>query len=827
LSKFKILQIKLRKMFRYFATIIGCLFTSFALAQTICIQIKDKHTQLPVAAATLACQATMFKTTTDSNGVACLNKKSVKSTTYIKHIGYASLPIPSPTKDTLLWLTPLETTLEQVVVTGMAGNTRLKKTPFAIATVSQKQLWKTTGNNIIELLSKSIPGLSIVTTGPNISKPIIRGLGYNRVLTLLDGMRQEGQQWGDEHGIEIDQYGITKAEVIKGPASLRYGSDAIAGVVNLLPQTSFNNSDSLLHGDALTEYQTNHGLIGLSFGCNQKHKRFFWQFRNSFKMAGNYQNAIDGRVYNTAFREWNMGALIGMQLPKSKHTFHITTFNNIQEIPDGSRDSATRAFTYQVKENDKDTITKRPIVPQDRLFGYHITPIHQLIQHTRVYYKSNIQIGKAELNILAGVQQNRRREYTHPTRPQQAGLDIQLTTYNYDFAYQRSLKNKWQIGTGINGMYQRNQNVQGTDFPIPNYQLLDVGGYAIIKKEWTNLTITGGMRYDYRQINWPSLFVQTDAQGFTQQVAPSVIGSEQVFSQFNQSFSGISGSIGLAWTIQPQLTLKTNLAKGYRSPNINEIGANGLDPGAHIYYLGNTNFKPEYNWQYDIGLYHNTPQYDASIELFSNRINQYIFLQKLFDSNGQPLMLAGNNFTYQYQQGKAHIYGAEISFLWHPTSLPKWSLQQSMSYTMGLNKHQSTLQQYGQAAKYLPLIPPFQTTHSLRYSTLATSRKWQDSYAELSIEQVANQQKIYAVDNTETPTKGYVLVHWQIGTTYLINNKKQSIRLSVGMQNVWNTAYQSHLSRLKYFEYFQTGNNNPSGIYNMGTNCFIKTVFVW
>src|SRR5664279_728476 len=129
-----------------------------------------------------------------------------------------------------------ESTLQEspVVITGLSKATQIKRTPIPIVAVSHDYIQTNLSTNIIDAIS-NVPGVSALTTGPNVSKPFIRGLGYNRVLTLYDGLRQEGQQWGDEHGIEVDQYGVERIEIIEGPASLTYGSDAIAGVVNLIP----------------------------------------------------------------------------------------------------------------------------------------------------------------------------------------------------------------------------------------------------------------------------------------------------------------------------------------------------------------------------------------------------------------------------------------------------------------------------------------------------------------------------------------------------------------------------------------------------------------
>ena len=135
-------------------------------------------------------------------------------------------------------------------------------------------------SNIIDAIA-NVPGVSALTTGPNVSKPFIRGLGYNRVLTLYDGVRQEGQQWEDEHGIEIDEYGIDRIEVIKGPASLSYGSDALSGVVNLIPTQSA--PDGKIIGDVLAEYQSNNGMFGGSAMLSGSRKGFEWIGRISHK----------------------------------------------------------------------------------------------------------------------------------------------------------------------------------------------------------------------------------------------------------------------------------------------------------------------------------------------------------------------------------------------------------------------------------------------------------------------------------------------------------------------------------------------------------------
>lgn len=181
------------------------------------------------------------------------------------------------------------TELGQVVITGLSKAAQRNRTPAPISVITPIQLKQSAANNIIEALATQ-PGISQITTGSGISKPVIRGLGYNRVVVVNDGIRQEGQQWGDEHGIEIDQYSINRVEVLKGPASLMFGSDAMAGVINMLPSPTL--PEGTIRGNVLTNYQTNNGLLGGSIDLGGNQKGIVWGLRYSQKAARAYQTRM-------------------------------------------------------------------------------------------------------------------------------------------------------------------------------------------------------------------------------------------------------------------------------------------------------------------------------------------------------------------------------------------------------------------------------------------------------------------------------------------------------------------------------------------------------
>ena len=188
-------------------------------------------------------------------------------------------------------LTETNVKLNEVVVTGLTGQQKLVTSASPISVVSPKQLESQPSTNIIDAISRQ-PGVSQITTGSGISKPVIRGMGYNRVVVVNDGIRQEGQQWGDEHGVEIDAASVHSVEILKGPASLMYGSDALAGVI------VFNSAPVLPMGEmganVMSGYQSNNGLFDYSLNFAGNKQGFVWNTRYSGKMAHAYKNRYDG-----------------------------------------------------------------------------------------------------------------------------------------------------------------------------------------------------------------------------------------------------------------------------------------------------------------------------------------------------------------------------------------------------------------------------------------------------------------------------------------------------------------------------------------------------
>ncbi|MBI3483083.1 MAG: TonB-dependent receptor plug domain-containing protein, partial [Bacteroidetes bacterium] len=531
----------------YFTIIASFCFSILQAQHVITGTIMDTESNQLLPHTTVMILNSKTGTSTDDNGKFKIETRE-GDRLVLSYIGYQTdtVEIEKAKSNYEIFLMPIHSQLDEVVVTAIARAGLIKENPISISNVTTKMIERSNESNVMDVLAKNTPGLNMLKTGPNISKPFIRGMGFNRVLTLYDGVRQEGQQWGGEHGLEIDNYNIERAEIIKGPASLAYGSDALAGVVSLLPFIP-KDTDGKIYGRLLSEYQSNNGLTGNGFRISQGNRHWLWAVRGSYRMAKNYTNRVDGRVYNTGFQEMAISTLLGYKGAKGFTHFNLSLYDNLQGIPDGSRDSISRKFTKQVYEADKDDVTNRPIVSDSELNSYTLSPLHQRIQYYRAYLKNHYEIGRGDIQTLLSFSQNIRREYIHPAVPDQAGTYHQLNTLSYSLRYNAPEFSGIETSFGANGMYQKNTEPAGaTNFAIPGYDLFDLGAFALGKWKKENWTIIGGARFDSRNIQTHAMYLSTDPKtGFDIQVhAPDTVGSTLQFQATKETFHGFTLSLG-------------------------------------------------------------------------------------------------------------------------------------------------------------------------------------------------------------------------------------------------------------------------------------------
>ena len=524
-------------------------------------------------------------------------------------------------------LEPTHKELNEVVITGTSAATQKAINPVQTTTINRVSLNQTSSTNIIDAISNQ-PGISQVTTGVSISKPVIRGLGYNRVIVLQNNVRQEGQQWGDEHGIEIDEFSIDKVEIIKGPGSLMYGSDAMAGAINLLPPNPVDKGRVTLN--FLTSHHSNNNQQGYSLYNAGNLKGINWYLQGTRKVAGNYSNSNDGRVYNSGFDELNLNGSVGISKKLGYSQINFSTFNQNLALVRGERDSLGN-FTKPVVVGDSVLIDTR--VTDSDLSGYEIGIPRQSIRHHRISTSNKVILGKSRLALTFGFQQNERKEFEYHEEDgkigEEAGLHLILNTINVDVAYHLPDLRGWETSLGINGFQQTSAN-RGEDFLIPEYSLIDAGIFAITRRTFDKLHLSGGLRYNTRTIDTHGLFLDADGKPVT----GSDPNAALKFAAFNNTFSALAYSLGASYRFEKKVIGKLNLSSGFRAPNIDELGANGAHHGSLRYRRGNPELRPETSLQLDAGFLFNTKHISLEIGAFRNAIDDYIFSHKLYNSSG-------------------------------------------------------------------------------------------------------------------------------------------------------------------------------------------------
>ena len=663
--------------------------------------------------------------------------------------------------------------LNEVTVTGVTGDTKLKHATAPVSIVTPQMLRATAATNVIDAISHQ-PGISQLTTGGSISKPIIRGLGYNRVVVMSEGVRQEGQQWGDEHGVEVAGNSVHSVEILKGPASLMYGSDAMAGVVIMHPQPTLGEGE--MRANVSTEYQTNNGLFAYNLSMAGNQQGFVWDARYSDKMAHAYKNKYDGYVPGSQFRERAGRLMLGVNKAWGHSRLTCTAYHLTPSIVEGERDPETGDLVCSS-------------VPPT---SYRKSLPFQQVKHYKAVWDNSLNLPSGYLKAIIGYQQNRRQEFEESEDEYE--LYLKLHTLTYDLRYVTNERDGWKFSTGIGGMYQKSGN-EGEECLIPDYRLFDFGVYATATKaigeRWT---LNGGVRYDHRRLS----------------------------EALSRHFNGLTGSVGAVCNISDHFNLRLNLARGFRTPNMSELASDGVHEGSIRYELGNQQLKAEYSLQADLGLDFTSRYVSAQVALFANRIDNYIFTHRL------DQVIEEGYLTYAYTQGDARLLGFEAGVDFHPIHSVHFSNTFSYVDARQMNASADT--------KYLPFTPAPHWASELKWelshhshgtvhhhhTTDAAHRSLLNNlYLAAGLDCYLKQTHIYSADDTETPTPAYALVSLSAGTDIQVKRRKVA-ELYVTADNLLNRAYQNHLNRLKYAdENVVTGRR---GVYNMGRNITFKVV---
>lgn len=752
-------------------------------------RVTDSQTGLPLAGASVWVVDLKTGTSTNANGEYRLNNLSEgQHLVELSYVGYASLSEfvvirPGAIKD--FQLSPSVVENDEVVVTGISTAMQARRNPTPVTVVRKEELVRSVSTNLVDALSNK-PGVSQVSTGPAISKPVIRGLGFNRVIVLNDGIRQEGQQWGEEHGLEIDELSVQKVEILKGPASLMYGSDAMAGVINIL--TNVPVQEGRMKGSFVSNYQTNNRLRSFHMNLGANNNGFNWNAYGSYKAATDYKNKYDGRVFNSRFNEKNFGGYLGYNGNWGYSHLVISNFNQQLGVVEGERNEAG-AFIKLLPGGDEGV----PDAADFRSINPHV-PMQE-VKHFKIASDNSFQTGAGRITLNIGYQRNQRMEFANPDDYNDKELFFDLNTFTYSTAYHFREKNRWRVTVGVNGLSQTNQN-KGEEALIPEYNMFDAGVFGYVQKSVEKLTFSGGLRFDNRHIR--SKFMEEDG--------------EEKFAAFTRNFSNLSGSAGISYLPTPAISLKFNLSRGFRAPSIPELASNGTHEGTNRYEYGNRNLQSESSWQADLGSEFNSDHLSLSASLFLNSINNYIYYSRIPAVNGGDSLVDGNT-VFRFNQQDATLAGFEVVVDIHPHPLDWLHFENSFSYVRG------RFSDGVEGNRNIPFIPAGRWLSELRGDFLKKGKTFRNLSLRFQLDNTLAQKKIFDVFNTETITAAYTLLNAGLSAD-LFAGKKNFASIYFNVMNIGDVAYQNHLSRLKYTaENLVTGR---TGVFAMGRNFNVK-----
>ncbi len=497
---------------------------------------------------------------------------------------------------------------------------------------------------------QNISGVNIISTGTGIGKPVIRGLSSNRVVTYAQGVRLENQQFGEEHGIGINDSGIESVEVIKGPASLLYGSDALGGVLYINPEKFASPGET--YADAGSTYFSNSLGTSNNIGLKTSGEKLQFLMRGAYATFSDYKTGAGYRVTNSRFNEKDIKT--GLQ-------FRNAMFRS------------SLRYNY----NRTDVGIPEEVGLQTRSKSLDI-PFQEIDNHI-LSLDNSIFLNKSKLDFTVGYVFNDRREFEEA--PTVAELRMKLRTLNYDLKYHLLEMGNFETIFGVQGMFQSNRN-SGEEILIPDATTTDFGVLATTHYHTDRFDLQGGIRFDSRKIDSKSA---------------REVGTSDYIPALEKNYTSFTAALGGKYDFSKEFLARLNFASGFRAPNSAELTSRGVHEGTYRYEIGNPDLDTEKNFQTDLSLEYISEHIEIFANGFYNVVDKYIFISPsgLF-IDGYPV--------YNYLQHDANLYGGELGFHLHPHPWDWLHVESSFETVTGRMKNK----------EYLPLIPANTLRNTLR-----------------------------------------------------------------------------------------------------------------
>ncbi|MFD2036168.1 TonB-dependent receptor [Belliella marina] len=704
---------------------------------------------------------------------------------HVTHLGYKSLSQTLTIQDA-----DVEFSTTMIASAIQLESLTIEANPFKNGPLEQSQtilvidrdyIEKNNAGTFANTLEK-LPGISTINTGVGISKPVIRGMSFNRIMINDRGIKQEGQQWGADHGLEIDPFDVDRVEIIKGPASLMYGSDGMAGVINISPPAF--KQDGEIEATVTSMYRNNNDMFSNSASIAGNEGDFvfggrftmqdFADYRipaESFNYAGFVLPIYENRLKNTAGSERHFSVMGGVKKQWGYSTLTVSRFQQKAGIFVGAV-GVPRSYNLRPDGDSRNIDIPR-----------------QESSHMKVIWNNSIMLDDKWLELDLGYQKNIREEYSFPHSQEVApdnpfgnlalSLDLDVFTANARISQQKS--DKGQAILGFNTQFSRNRH-SGFEFLLPSYESLQGGIFYFREIKFrSNLIFNTGARIDgaYHDIqeHLQPIYRNSRPTGEMDQRNPDI----------QKSFINWSASSGLSWVFQNYFNLKFNLGSAYRIPTPIELSSNGIHHGNFRHEVGNANLGSERSYQADLNFAYSNRKVSINLSPFIGYFDDFIYLAP----SGRFSPLPGASDLWEYRQNNAIFAGSELS--------ADFNIIKNIGFNIGVEYVDSHNLNTGLP---LPLTPPFSTFASIDYRLPLESKILDKMRLFLEGKLASDQNR---VDRNERQTAGYKLLGAGISWNTILY--KQKIQFQISGQNLTNEFYLNHLSRYRLLNLPEQGRN--------------------
>jgi iron complex outermembrane receptor protein len=675
-------------------------------------------------------------------------------------------------------LQPALQTLQEVTVVDDYAETLRKTDSRNIEVVNSEFIQQQSGGSLMQSL-KRLPGVSAFEIGSGQAKPVIRGLSFNRVLVAENGMKHEAQQWGADHGLEIDQNAVQRIEVVKGPAALQYGAEAIGGVVNIqsagIPVFGFKGALQLTG-------KSNNSYGGLFVQTSYRKKHFFAEVKASLSDFADYSVPVNSvniytykvdlqnhQVRNTAGKEKNAHLVLGWNAGNFTNRLLISRIG--QKM--GMFANAAGLHPLQA-DMEHDNSSRDLLNPQ------------QAVVHTKFMNIAEYRTGKQQVNFTVGYQQNNRKEFMDyaseggdmpPSFP--AGLSIfpglekgfLKTVWTAKAEYFCRFSGQFSLKSGVDVLYQDN-DISGWSFLIPAFTQWNGGGYVLSTFKVNKIhQFSGGIRFDFGKLNTEAYY------NWYYPYTERAIALNRNFSQWSWSV-GYNGN-------REHFQWKANAGRSFRMPLAQELAAQGLNYHFFREEKGNPDLQPETSYQLDLGVDFHLPTFALGLSPFVNYFTNYIYLNPGTEFNQLQV--------FTYTQAKVFRYGGEVHAHFQPFEWLKTGMILEAVYAQQLS---------GVKKGYsLPFSPPESAVLNVKY----LAKDWKVfSNTSFGIDWVlTNHQEANVPPEIATP--GYQLFDIDAGGTLELG--KNELQINVKVKNLLNKEYYNHSAYYRLINLPEPGRN--------------------